>query len=300
LPPVPRTIRPGRDYVVAEVVFTFPFAGFEQLNWRALIEVETNTVLYLRALIAGVDARVFTYDPITSTGVLTNTATQPNATLNPLRDWVTLEDINGPVSGTQSLAGTHVRISDDDAPTVAPPTRPMGSDFDYDARTNDFAAASAYYHANGVFALIEDLGFNLATYFDGTSFPVHVDHRASFNDPGGIEINAFCGGDATGDGIGLVGFCLSDTIDLTHPLGRAVDKYVHWHEVGGHGILWDHVNSPNFGFAHSAGDGLAGLQNDPESLLRELGLVERFRYAPFRPLRWMNRDVATGWGWGGA
>jgi hypothetical protein len=192
-----------------------------------------------------------------------------------------------------------VIISDDDAPAIAPPTQPANTDFDYDARTDNFAAVSAYFHAQNFFAVVEDLGFELAGYFDGTTFPVHVDHRASFNDPQGIEINAFCGGDAEGDGIGLVGYCLSHTADLVNPLGRAVDKYVHWHEIGGHGILWDHVESPNFGFAHSAGDGLAGIQNDPESLLRQLGLVERFRYTPFRPIRWMNRDVATGWGWGG-
>jgi zinc metalloprotease ZmpB len=300
LPPVPGTIRRGRDYLVAEVVFTLPFAGLEQLNWRALIEVETNAVLWLRALIAGVDGLVFTYDPITSTGVLTNTADQPNATLNPLRDDVTLDDLNGPVAGTQSLAGTNVMVSDDDAPAVAPPTEATGTDFEYEARTDNFAAVSAYYHANNFFAVVEDLGFDRNTYFDGTSFPVHIDHRASIGDPGGIEINAFCAGDAQGDGIGLVGYCLSHLADTTNPLGRAVDKYVHWHEIGGHGILWDHVDSPNFGFSHSAGDGLAGLQNDPESLLRELGLVERFRYTPFRPIRWMNRDVATGWGWGGA
>lgn len=299
LPPVPRTIRPGADYFVAEVLFTLPLAGIPSLNWRALIELETNTVLYLRALIAGVNALVFTYDPITSTGVLTNTAASSNAVLNPLRDDVTLVDLNGPVAGTQSLGGTHVVVSDDDAPDVDPPTEPTGTDFDYQARTNDFGAVSAYYHANNLFDLIEDLGFNLATYFDGTAFPVHVDHRASWGDPGGIEVNAFCSGDAGGDGIGLVGYCLADLTDTANPLGRAVDKYVHWHEICGHGILWDHVDSPNFGFAHSAGDGLAALQNDPESQLRELNLVERFRYAPFRPIRWMNRDVA-GWAWGGA
>jgi hypothetical protein len=301
LPSVPQTIRPNRDYFAAEVVFTLPFAGIPPLNWRALIELETNTVLYLRALIAGVNGLVFTYDPITSTGVLANTAGQSNATLDPLRDDVTLQDLNGPVAGTQSLGGTNVRVSDDDAPTIAPPTEATGTDFDYHARTNNFAAVSAYYHANNVFAVIEDLGFNLSSYFGGTTFPVHVDHRASLGDPtNGIEINAYCGGDAQGDGIGLVGYCLSDTADTTNPLGRAVDKYVHWHEIGGHGILFDHVSSGSFGFAHSAGDSLAALQNDPESLLRELNLIERFRYAPFRQIRWMNRDVATSWGWGGS
>ncbi|MDP2657021.1 MAG: hypothetical protein Q8O78_01235, partial [Candidatus Deferrimicrobium sp.] len=38
LPPVPRSIEPGQDYLVTEVVFTLPFAGIEALNWRALIE----------------------------------------------------------------------------------------------------------------------------------------------------------------------------------------------------------------------------------------------------------------------
>jgi hypothetical protein len=300
LPPVPATIRPGSDYLVTEAVFTLPFAGIEQLNWRALFEVETNAVLWLRALIAGVHGLVFTYDPITSTGVLTNTADQPAGTLDPLRDDVTLPHLNGPVAGVQALAGTHVVLSDDSPPTIAPPTEATGTDFDYVSRTNNFAAVNAYYHADNFFSVVEDLGFDRDTYFDGTSFPVHVDHRASIGDPGGIEINAFCAGDAQGDGIGLVGYCLANLADTTNPLGRAVDKYVHWHEIGGHGILWDHVDSPNFGFSHSAGDGLAGLQNDPESLLRQMGLVERFRYTPFRPIRWMNRDVASGWGWGGA
>jgi hypothetical protein len=299
LPPVPDTIKPGGDYLVNEVVFGMPFAGIERLNWRALFEVETNAVLWMRALVAGVHGLVFTYDPITSTGVLTNTADQPAATLDPLRDDVTLEDLNGPVAGVQSLAGANVMLASDSPPPIAAPTQPAGTDFDYVSRTNDFAAVCAYYHANNFFAVVEDLGFDRDTYFDGTSFPVHVDHRASVGDPGGIEINAFCAGDAQGDGIGLVGYCLANLADTTNPLGRAVDKYVHWHEIGGHGILWDHVDSPNFGFSHSAGDGLAGLQNDPESVLREMGLVERFRYTPFRPIRWMNRDVAAGWGWGG-
>ncbi|HEX6254203.1 MAG TPA: hypothetical protein VFZ70_00190 [Euzebyales bacterium] len=298
LPPVPDTIRAGGDYLVTEVVFTLPYAGFDTLNWRALIEVETNSILWLRALVAGVNGFVFTLDPISSTGDLGNTAAQPNVVLNPLRDDITLDHLDGPTAGQQSLAGSNVVLSDDDGPNIAAPTEPTGTDFDYQARTNDFAAVSAYYHADGFFSVVEDLGFDRNTYFDGTNFPVHVDHRACGGT--GLTVNAYCQGDAQGDGIGLVGYCLADLTDTTNPLGRAVDKYVHWHEIGGHGILWDHVDSPNFGFAHSAGDGLAGIQTDPESMLRELGMVERFRYTPFRPLRWMNRDVADSWGWGGA
>jgi zinc metalloprotease ZmpB len=297
LPPVPDSIKPGRDYLVAEVTFTLPLAGFTTLNWRGLFEVETNAVLYLRALIADVNGLVFRRDPITKTGVLTNTAASTNATLNPLRDDEELKNLIVPAMGPQALSGSRILVSDDQLPTIAPPTQAVGNDFDYDARTNNFAAVSAYYHPEELFAAIEDLGFTLSTYFNGTAFPIHVDHRACGGT--GLEINAFCSGDAQGDGIGLVGYCLADTGDTANPLGRAVDRYVHWHEIGGHGILWDHVDSPNFGFAHSAGDGLAGIQNDPESVLRQNGLVERFRYAPFRPIRWMNRDVAAGWGWGG-
>jgi zinc metalloprotease ZmpB len=61
-------------------------------------------------------------------------------------------------------------VSDDDAPTIAPPTEATSADFDYASRTNNFAAVSAYYHANNFFAAVEDLGFDLGTYFDRTSF----------------------------------------------------------------------------------------------------------------------------------
>lgn len=300
LPPLHERLREGQDYLVAELLFTATSSPWGVLNWRALVEVESGAVLYLRALIDGVNGLVFTADPITSTGVLTNTADQNNALLDPLRDDVVLPRLNAPVAGIQSLVGSYVQLIDDDTPNIAPPTQPTGTDFDYQTRTDEFAAVNAYYHADSIFALIEDLGFPLATYFDGTSFPVHVDHRASTGAGNGIEINAFCAGDAEGNGIGLAGYCLNDTTDVANPIGRAVDKWVHWHEIGGHGILWDHVDSPNFGFAHSAGDGLAALQNDPESQLR--ALPERFRYAPFRAGldRWFNRDVASGWGWDGS
>lgn len=299
LPPVPARIQDGRDYLVAELLFTLPTASFGRLNWRALVEVETNAVLYLRALVSGVSGLVFTSDPLTSTGTLTNTANQANTVLDPLRDDVVLPNLTAPVNGLQTLTGAFVRVSDDDIPVVAPPATPTGTDFDFPARTNDFAAVNAYYHADNLFMVIESLGFPVSAYFDGTSFPVHLDHRARATTADGIEINAFCSGDAEGDGIGLVGYCLGDLSDTANPLGRAVDKWVHWHEIGGHGILWDHVDSPNFGFAHSAGDGLAALQNDPESQLR--GLPQRFVYAPFRAglNRRFDRDVTAGWGWGG-
>ncbi|MBI5433584.1 MAG: hypothetical protein HZA52_12210 [Planctomycetes bacterium] len=298
LPAVAKSIREGEYRLVAELIFTLTQAGIHSLNWRALVDVETGSVLYLRPLIDNVNALVFVQDPITSTGNTALTKDQPDAVLDPERDDVTLTDLDAPNSGIQELSGTHVRVIDDDAPAIAAPTAPSGTDFDFHTRTNDFAAVSAYFHANNFFRTVESLGFPLSTYFDGTSFPVHVDHRASFGDAAGVELNAFCGGDNQGDGIGLVGYCLGDLSDTANPLGRAVDNWVHWHEIGGHGILWDHVDSPNLGFAHSAGDGLAAIQNDPTSQLRTT--PDRFEYAPFRDLgRRFDRDVTAGWAFGG-
>jgi zinc metalloprotease ZmpB len=307
LPHVPSNIKEGQHYLVVEIVFHLEEKIKNRLNWKALVEVETGAILWIRAMISGVNGLVFTYDPKTSTGNLSNTPDDDDTVLNPLRDDVELLNLNSPVMGIQSLSGLNIIISDDDSPTVSSPTNATGTDFDYNARTNDFAGVNAYYHSNNVFRVVADLGFNLATYFNGTSFPVHVDHRASYSTTDGIEINAFCNGDGstggTGDGIGMVGFCLSDESNTTNPLGRSVDKWVHWHEIGGHGILWDNVNSANFGFAHSAGDSLAAFQNDPESQLRSV--TQRFQYAPFRTWpagadRWFNRSVSTGWGWGGS
>ena len=54
---------------------------------------------------------------------------------------------------------------------------------------------------------------------------------------------------------------LNDTSDR---LGRVTDPRVHLHEVLGHGILYEAVDSPNMGFTHSAGDSLSLIYFDPE------------------------------------
>ncbi|MGH8558748.1 MAG: hypothetical protein ACRESZ_15105, partial [Methylococcales bacterium] len=120
---------------------------------------------------------------------------------------------------------------------------------------------------------IESLGFPRATYFDGTTFPIHVDHRG-MGAASGNTINAHWAPNGTG-GTGHMCYALCDTTDTVNPVCRAVDPWGHWLEMGGHGTLGDHVGSGLFGFAHSAGDGLAALQMDPESALRPV--AERFR-----------------------
>lgn len=290
LKPVPDSIRPGEYYLVSEVTMSFNDETWGDLVWQALVEVETETVLFLQPMAAGVTGLVFRTDPITSTGNTANTSDKSNAVLNPFRTSVTLTNLNPPVFGIQSLVGSRTALSEEESPIVGAPVKPTGVNFDFNVRTNDFAAVNAYYHTEIFFQTVQSLGFPQATYFNGTDFPVEIDHRGL-----GTAINAHCVGNGAG-GIDHCCYALGDNTDTTNPVGRACDSRVHWHEMGGHGVLYEHVNSPNFGFAHSAGDGLSAIFHDPESKA-----PDRFRYAPWNPinLRRFDRDPAAGWGWGG-
>lgn len=290
LKPVPDSIQPGEYYLVSEVTMSFNDETWGDLVWQALVEVETETVLFLQPMAAGVTGLVFRTDPITSTGNAANTSNKSNAVLNPFRSPATLPNLNAPIGGVQSLVGSRTALSEEETPFVAAPTKPTGANFDFNVRTNDFAAVNAYYHTEVFFQTVQSLGFPQATYFNGTDFPVEIDHRGL-----GTAINAHCVGNGAG-GIDHCCYALGDSTDTTNPLGRACDSRVHWHEIGGHGVLYEHVNSPNFGFAHSAGDGLSAIFHDPESKA-----PDRFRYAPWNPinLRRFDRAVADGWGWGG-
>lgn len=294
-PPVPDEIEDGSHRVAIEVIFARHTRSIGRVVWRTIVDVETLAVLYLRPFVDNVDGLVFTDDPITVSGNAANVPSVGDATLNPLRTSVTLQGLTAPAPGSdQELIGTYVEISDFEQATVAPPTESAGTDFDYDARTNDFAAVNAYHHCHAFFALVEDLGFPIATYFDGTSFPLPVDHRGRFLSADGIEVNASCSGDGLG-GIANCDYELADTSDLGNPLGIATDRRVVLHELGGHGVLYDHVNAANFGFAHSAGDSFAAILADPTSLA-----PDRFLTFPWLiTSRRHDRDVASGWAWGG-
>ena len=297
LPPVHRSIRDGKHYVVRAVYFSFDFPPARPLHWVAIIEVETASVLLAYPFIANVMGWVFKADPATLGGP---TADAGSAALNRWRAPVKLEGLAAPVDGTQTLSGTRVTVTDVSTPRVAPPTRPAGKDFKYDARSNDFAAVNAYYNVDRIFRLVEELGFPIADYFPGTTFPSPVDHRGHFDkaSPRGNEINAHCAGNEAGTGIDYTIFALADTADQKNPIGIAGDWRIALHELLGHGVLYNHIGNALFKFAHSAGDSFAAILNDPGSKAKD-------RYDTFpwlvgaKPRRRHNRTAGDGWGWNG-
>jgi hypothetical protein len=293
LPLVPRSIRPGGHYVVLEVLFTLGLPTWGDMNWRAFLEVNTGAVLYLRAFTAAATAFVYRTDPITQSGG--TPPTSGAAALDAWRNLVTLPGLTPPAPGSnQALNGQYVKVTDFSAPAAAPPTSAAGS-FLFSVPTDDFSAVSAYFHSDSWFRRVAALGFNIATYFDGTTanpgFPVPVDQRG-FAD----AVNARANGNPLGDGLGSFEFgrAASGTT-----VGIADDARVVAHEFS-HALLWDSVHSPNFGFAHSAGDSLAAILNDPGSQA-----PDRFLTFPWPLLggatldRRHDRLVALGWGWGG-
>ena len=291
LPPLPASIVEDGHYVSAVVHFQLGTNQYPDLNWRAIIDVATGAVLHLRPFLDDVSALVFEEDPMTTapSGPLPNAA---SAQLNMKRTSVPLPGLNPPSNGTQALQGAIVQVSDVESPPVPPPTEPSGVDFDFDARSNEFAAANAYFHCDRFFRLVEGMGFNLATYFGPTPFPTPVDHRG-FGGSGNV-INAHCLGLPGGVGILQTAFALADLGDLTHPIGIACDWRVVLHELGGHGILYPHVHSPNFGFSHSAGDSFAAILNDPDS-----AAADRFVTFPWVNIGRRHDRPVNGWAWYG-
>jgi hypothetical protein len=290
LPPVAEGIADGRHYVSAEVNFALTPRGQDVLHWVAIVEAETLSVLYLRAFVDDVNGQVFLDDPITTNGGPGPGAT--TASLNLVRTSVLLQGLT--VSSPQALTGANVQLVDAESPAVASPTEPGGMDFNFNSRTNNFAAVNAYYHCDRFFRLVQGMGFNLGTYFGGaTAFPNPVDHRGSILTTTGVEVNAHCVGTSGGAGIARTTFALADLGDTANPIGIACDFRVVLHELGGHGVLYPHVHSANFGFAHSAGDSVAAITCDPDT-----HAPDRFVTFPWVNIgRRHDRTVASGWGW---
>ena len=95
-----------------------------------------------------------------------------------------LRGLAPPAAGTYALTGNLVQLQDTETPVAVPPTEPVGTDFDFDARTDNFAAVNAYYHCDRFFRLVGDLGFDIPTYFGGThgSHQIFSSMRAALPD----------------------------------------------------------------------------------------------------------------------
>lgn len=296
VPEVPDSIEPLRHYIVSQVLFTLQRSGSAPLNWGAFIEPETGAVLNLSVFVGCIDGDVYLRDPLTATGNPSITPTSPAADLDALRDRVHLDGLDPPdaATGIQSLHGNYVRVLDLGPPSASPPTEIDPDDFSYSVPTDDFSAVNAYHHCDNLFRMLEEMGFDVAAYFDGTTFPVRVDHRSSFFNgitTTGNIVNAQAPGNTSGNGSNGFRFALARR---NTQVGIAVDWRIVLHEFG-HTIMWDNVNSPNFRFAHSAGDSLAAILNDPGSQAPDLG-----RTFPWSIIaRRHDRRVQDGWGWGG-
>lgn len=294
LPPLPESIEDGRHYVAAEIVFVLSTELIPDLHWIGIVEAQTQAVLFVQPLIDNVDGLVFRDDPITDAGGPPPNAT--NAQLNPVRTAVLLRALSPPVAANYALTGEFIQLQDYQPPPAAPPLEPVGTDFDFAARTDNFAAVNAYYHCDRFFRLVSELGFDVKTYFGGTLFPFPVDHRGRFGTVNGIEINAYCAGNGA-FGILDSAYMLADLTDTVNPIGLACDYRVVLHELGGHGTLYNHVNGPNFGFAHSSGDSFGAVLCDPESKAADRFLT--FPWVGTTINRRHDRPVAGGWAWGG-
>lgn len=296
LGPVPDAIRPGEHRIVMDVLFTLQRGARHGINWRAFIDVENGAVLFIRPFVAAADGCVFLGDPVSLSG---NRALGPCAKesdLDALASRVTLRGLTTIDGDPQALSGEFVTLRDVAPPSLAPPTvSSTNPHFVFGARSPEFAAVCAYHHCDGVFRMLETWGLPVRSVFDGTRFPVAVDHR-DYGGSASPEVQAWAHGNEWGTGVESFSFGAGkhSCPDAADAVGIAADRRVVLHEFC-HGLLRDAVGQEHLGFAHSAGDSLAAILCDPSSRAPVRG--ETFPWLGWD--RRHDRNVADGWAWGG-
>jgi hypothetical protein len=295
LRPVDRSIVDGHHYVVTELLFDLPLPRFPRLHWRAFIEVDTCSVLYLRALIASYTGSVYLTDPIAATGDDTITAGSSAAILDPLRTDVTLQGLTA--ATPQALTGSYVTVLQGSGPYAPPTVVSPHTDFTYSVPTPNFAAVCACHHVDELFRLVVSFGYSpITTFFQNTSFPVPIYFLENPDDDG----EAVTSLNATSNGFGSIS-CGIEESGCT--IGIVTDWRIMMHEFV-HGMLCDRIHATELAFAHNGGDGFGAIYMDPGSKARDRGLT--FPWVPIlcdptNPLllRRHDRDVRHGWAWGG-
>lgn len=209
-------------------------------------------------------AWVYLQDPATKAGAAGPRPDSSLQSLDQFRDLVALRGLTPPAAGSgQALSGEFIRLQNIDTPNPTLPTSPPPGDFRFSVNTNDFGAANAYHNCDRLFRILEEFGMDVRSYFDGTNFPVRVDHRVRYT------TNPFLPPTANVVNASAPGFTFPPRSDgfrfalaaRNTAVGMATAWRVVLHEFG-HALLWDNVGSPNFRFAHSAGDALAAILND--------------------------------------
>jgi hypothetical protein len=305
--PKPATVDDqGRLGLAATAVVFLPVGSGDSIAHRALLDVMSGTVVRKAPIASACTGYAFLSDPDSKTGEFKLRHDSGDSLLDPVRDCVTLLDLNYASGGRRALTGPRVSVlspaalgTDYDPPVQRPP-------FEFSARTNNFAAVSAYCHCDSMMRLVQGFGFILQDYFGKVALPLTVEHRAKMLTGSGARdgrgINAYVTpfrADALAPQWDVrMLFGLADFADTwKNPLGLAADVRFVWHEFC-HVLILASTGSTEFDFAHSAGDALGAIMRDPSSKL-----VDHWRGVTFPfiqlPLRRHDREVTDGWGWSG-
>ncbi len=171
------------------------------------------------------DGAVYLRDPLAKDRGTPRSRRVPAATLDLHRDTVVLL---GLTTASPQTSGQYVQLVDISPPTVAAPT--STGDFIFSVPTDNFAAVNAYHHCDALFRLVAGMGFTISTYFNGTTFPVRVDHRATIGTMRGWELRQrLCSREYRRHRLGRVPLCARST---GQPVGIACDWRVVLHEFG--------------------------------------------------------------------
>lgn len=192
-------------------------------------------------------------------------------------------------------------------------------------RSNDFTAVSTFHNLRELFRRFGLYGIPLGAYFRGARLPLHAFYRSGIR-PGPGKDGQTVNGRVTplpwtgqvdllhspqveqpslAMHLALAELPVRDRQQWNHkagahakPLGFANDPRWIWHEAA-HVLLMATLGELEFRFAHSMGDGLAAIIEDPVSLLATdalwRGATYPFVFAPRRH----DRCVCDGWGWAG-
>ncbi len=283
----------------------FPVTSGDPIAQRILFDPLEEKLLHKAPIASACAGYAFLNDPVSKTGGFALRPDRGAELLDPERDPVSLLDLDHDGGGRRKLTGPRIKVRQKSAlgekynpPVQAPP-------FAFSARTNEFAAVSAYCHCDSMVSLIEGFGFPLWDRCNNRPMSLTVEHRAKMlSGPGardGRGINAYVTPFKSKKPQPLdvkMLFGLADFADTwKHPLGLAADVRFVWHEFC-HVLILAATGSTEFNFAHSAGDALAAIMCDPSSKLPGAYRGVTFPFIQL-PLRQHDRNVGDGWGWNG-